>query len=204
MRDAVECSLGDLPELLRDLPKWHGWPVPWFAAWREAGPSVEAGPDFKAGISDAKFLQAQARHVCMICGRRLRPNQTSFFGNIAGAVSRVSYWPPAHAACAEWTLEHCPYMRSTEPGKNAGVSMVWVTRYWRIVKAPAGGRPYYELGVPQAVSWFIHGRSATRDEVLRAQELERGPLMFEAVRRGKTLYNLRRHRVQLERWLPAK
>jgi hypothetical protein len=194
-----EFARAAMPALIQALPVFEGAPVPWFAA------GAENGPDFAAGISDQKFERAKYQHVCVICGRRLRP-PVGFFGYVLTPMERAAFWPPAHVDCAAWSMRHCPFMRRVGE-RDPHVKMVWITRRWSTVPygaGPDGRRAWFLLGPPRGVEWYVGGRAATRAEVLYALRLElRGLEWGESGQYGR-VFGLGRRKRQLERWLPVR
>lgn len=162
------------PPRIARLPRDHAnRPVPWFVA------TVDGVPDFRVvranGIADAVRFG-----LCWLCGQRLGANAAFLLGSMC-AVNRVSPEPPSHRDCALYAVRACPFLTNPHMRRrttnlpedtvmpdgdmitrNPGVTALWLTRTWRM-------DPTYRLfdvGDPVTVSWWAHGREATRSEVL--------------------------------------
>ncbi|MBK3333519.1 hypothetical protein GA845_00540 [Burkholderia pseudomallei] len=151
----------------------RGYPVPYFVAW------VDGKPDFR--VSDGAKMQNCVRfHRCWLCGGMLGRYRAFVIGPMC-AVNRVSSEPPSHLNCALFAVHACPFLilpkairreantpegMTDPPGiflkRNPGVSLVWVTREYRVT--PCDGGVLFRLGEPSATLWYAHGRRATREE----------------------------------------
>lgn len=164
-----------MPPRIAKLPRWRAYPVPWFVQW------FDGKPDFR--VADAvKQDDATRFGLCWVCGERTGRNVAFVIGPMC-AINRVSAEPPCHTDCAVYSAMRCPFlatptMKRRERGlpadyvdpagvmcpRNPGVALVWGTRAYSTFRAPGGY--LYDIGEPTQVSWFAHGRPATRAEVL--------------------------------------
>jgi hypothetical protein len=98
------------------------------------------------------------------------------------SINRVSSEPPSHRDCAIYSAEHCPFLTipkmhrrenalpegNMDPAgvmirRNPGVTMVWITRSYRVEVDGPG--VLFRIGDPVEVLWYAEGRTATRAEV---------------------------------------
>jgi hypothetical protein len=166
------------PPRIARLPRNHaGFPVPWFVA------TIDGVPDFRVvranGIADAVRFG-----VCWLCGQRLGANAAFVLGSMC-TITRVAPEPPSHRDCATYAVRACPFLTNPHMRRrtsnlpddtvmpdgemitrNPGVTALWLTRTWRM-------DPTYRLfdvGDPVTVTWWAHGREATRGEVMASIE----------------------------------
>lgn len=154
----------------------RGLPVPWFVAW------IDGQPDFRI-VGPGRLRTAEQAGLCWICGQALGSRRASFVIGPMCAVNRVSSEPPSHHDCATYAAVACPFLANPERRRresrkpeaaqdpagtmirrNPGVALVWVSRTWKTF--PARGGLLWDVGEPETVAWYAHGRTATRDEVL--------------------------------------
>jgi hypothetical protein len=169
-----------LPEAMKALPvDRRGFPVPWFVEW------TDGVPDFRV-IAPGKLVAAVREHRCWVCGGKLGRLKVSVIGPMC-AVNRVSAEPPSHLPCARYSVQACPFlgnprMRRNErslpeerfvPGlmieRNPGVAALWASLHNSkpvdVSGAPIGnGGVLFQIGAPEHVEWWSHGRLATRAE----------------------------------------
>lgn len=182
---SVRSTLPPIPARMRSLPvDERGYPVPHFVAW------IEGKPDHR--IADpAKLVRAHKLKVCHLCGKPLGSFKAFVVGPMCG-INRISSDPPSHRECAEWAAVACRFLSrprakrrtATLPEgvehaagfaiqRNPGVTLVWVTKSYRVVKADGGIGGLFEMGEPTAVMFFaepyqvaLHpGRAATLEEI---------------------------------------
>jgi hypothetical protein len=169
---------------MRRLPlDRHGRPVPWFVHTDPATGEV----DFRV-VGEGKQRDAHRFDLCWICGTP-RGRHAAFVVGPMCAVNRVSAEPPSHLECATYSAQACPFLSTPSMtrrrrglgdldeatagvalDRNPGVALVWSSRSWMPFSVPAelGKRAagtLWDLGEPTAVSWYAHGRAATRAEV---------------------------------------
>lgn len=165
-----------MPDRVAALPRNRaGYPVPFFVA------TVDGEPDFRVTKTFA-HVACLADRRCWICGQRGGADLAAFTIGPMCAVNRITSEPPSHVECAEYAAKACPFL--SRPGmvrrerglpaartaagtmikRNPGVALVWVTHQWTTF--PQGNGLLFELGEPSAVSWWAHGRPATRSEVV--------------------------------------
>lgn len=192
MTHAVNTLRPELPELPRYIQRLpvdrRGYPVPWFVAW------IDGEPEFRVTKPNAA-TEAWTRDLCWVCGGKLGRFRVFAIGPMC-AVNRVSAEPPSHLDCATFSVKGCPFlvrphMRRrendlppgvVEPGghmirRNPGVMLLWVTTKPKIKRVDEGLFRFDPI--PESVSWWAHGRKATRQEVL--ESITSGlPLLREA------------------------
>lgn len=210
-------ELEALPERMKELPIDRGYPVPWFVDWVERdGVKV---PEFRA-MDPNKFVQAITLKLCWVCGQRLGSYLGFLIGPMCG-VNRVSSEPPSHVECAKWSARNCPFlsrphMERREMGKeypdvvpgagvpilrNPGVSLVWVTRDYKVFKDGKGGY-LLNIGHPIGLSFWAEGRHATRAEI--DESVRTGlPLLEEQCQNSSDKAALRRMTAEFQLLLPA-
>lgn len=172
----------DLPARMRKLPiDKRGYPVPWFVPWRDGLPLFPA-------MDGAKRGRAWRDRLCWVCGQRIGRVQAFVIGPMC-AVNRTSAEPPCHLECARFSAVHCPFLANPKMGRvgesykgqplekdtagimlerNPGVTLVWQTLRASVFADPSGGSFLFDIGKPHAVSWYAHGREATRAEILES------------------------------------
>lgn len=176
-------ELSPLPDHMKRLPiDKRGYPVPAF---------VETMPD---GSRDFRFMSRNhfqrciKEKVCWVCGQNLGAYIAFAIGPMC-AINRTTSEPACHRDCAEWSAQNCPFLsrphmvrredeltdesRKNVSGvmidRNPGVSLIWITKSYRIFKDETG-KPLIQVGDPEEVLWYAEGRPATRDEVLASIE----------------------------------
>jgi hypothetical protein len=220
-----------LPERMRKLPlSDKGFPVPWFVGWLdENSHEVERGqgtPDFRM-IGRDRLRKAWGSRVCWLCGEPLGRFQVLVVGPMC-VVNRTTSEPGSHLECARYAVKACPFlahprMRRNEvdqaaerlepPGihidHNPGVMALWTTRHIRPFNPAAGaagiGRPgtlFRFLDDPDdVVTWWCHGRAASRAEVQAA--MDKGLPHVRAVAEAEgALAEFEKMRAGAERFLP--
>lgn len=204
-------GLPALPPEMMNLPiDARGYPVPWFVAW------IDGKPDFRI-IDPAKKAKAIRFHRCWVCGEPLGRYRAFVIGPMC-AVNRVSSEPPSHLNCALFAVHACPFLilpkaerreahmpegSCDPPGifikRNPGVSLVWVTREYRISRHVDG--ELFRLGEPSATLWYANGRRATREEAQAS--IDSGlPILREAAAAENALPELERMIEAVEPLLP--
>lgn len=182
----------DLPPLTPRLAKLpvdeRGYPVPFFVQWvDEKNEPTDPGvgrPEFRM-MDGKKWARCVKEKLCWVCGEPLGIYMAFPIGPMC-SVNRVSSEPPSHLDCAQWSMKGCPFLSRpnmvrredelTEANKpnvagmmierNPGVMAIWVTRDYRVFKAPNGY--LLQIGDPFEVNWYTQGRAATREEVSKA------------------------------------
>lgn len=180
LRNMRRAGLPPIPFRMRSLPvDGRGYPVPFFIAW------IDGKPDHRVADPE-KFARAIRGKLCHLCGEPLDSMLTFIIGPMCG-INRVSADPPDHLDCARWAAAACPFLtrpnakrRSanlpeeatlSEHGlaRNPGVTLLWSTRSFELIKDPSGGY-LCRVGDPVSVEFLAEGRPATRDEVLASIE----------------------------------
>ena len=163
----------DAPPQIAALPlDVRGYPVPAFVPW------INGEPEFRA-VYPETAAWVHRKSLCWICGRPL-PGLKAFVIGPMCAVNRISSEPPSHLDCASFAATACPFLSRpmakrkpiegavAGPGqmieRNPGVTLVWLTRSYRIQREHNG--LLFRIGPPVAVQWYAEGREASRDEVM--------------------------------------
>ncbi len=176
--ETLRPELTKMPERIRALPVFRGYPVPWFVAYPN-GPDQD--PDFR--VADrGKWIQAVQQKLCWVCGQKLGAHLVFVLGPMCG-ISRTTSEPACHRECADWSVANCPFL--TRPGmrrrdanmpvgsaeapglpidRNPGVTFIWSTRSYKLFRAP-DMRYLIHVGDPIEVNCWREGRRATRAEV---------------------------------------
>jgi hypothetical protein len=146
-----------VPAQLRHLPlNSRGYPVPWFAAY----------PERVAVFDPAKRRRAIAERLCWICGRPLGQRIRWFVLDPAQAVTRVVQAPPSHPGCALFAVRTCPFIRTADyrcsDVEEHGPPSPGCFAVWRTDAYAVDGVGRVLIGAPETVTWFHHGRAATR------------------------------------------
>lgn len=208
-------ELPPLPPRFAALPidPVRGYPVPWFVAW------VDGKPDFRI-IDDRKRYTAVAEARCWLCGERMGAYKTFVIGPMC-AINRISSEPPSHLDCADFAARACPFLvrphaqrregnlpedHQEAPGnsikRNPGVSLVWTTRAYSIVRADQSW--LINVGEPSSVKWYREGRAATREEVLESVRTGYPELLKIAAAQGVAAINeLESRRAAAEKHYPT-
>lgn len=176
--EPLRTELTEIPDRIKALPVFRGYPVPWFVAYPN-GP--DADPEFR--VADAqKWVRAVKEKRCWVCGEQLGAWLVFVLGPMCG-ITRTTSEPACHKECALWSVYNCPFLsrphmvrrdgdlpEGTEdaPGcplkRNPGVTLLWRTRDFRLFRAQ-DRRALITVGEPVEVACFAEGRRATREEV---------------------------------------
>lgn len=183
-------ELPALPETMKALPVFRGYPVPWFVAW------VNGEPEFRA-MDAMKFRRAVQEGLCWVCGEPFTNRRRVFVIGPMCAVNRVSAEPPCHFSCAEFSAKGCPFLSRPQMVRrghddlegvtvqdghlahNPGVTLVWQTRVFDVF-TDSKGHPLVEFGDPDNWWWYKEGRSATREEILASIDIGKDKLLEAA------------------------
>jgi hypothetical protein len=171
-------ELAALPERIKALPVFRGYPVPWFVAYPN-GPDGE--PEFRTADSK-KWIAAVQQKLCWVCGQQLGSWLAFVLGPMCG-ITRTTSEPACHRECAEWSILNCPFLTRPHmirrednlpadaveaPGcplkRNPGVTLLWMTKSFRLFRAQ-DRRFLISVGDAIETGWFAEGRRATRAEV---------------------------------------
>lgn len=201
-----------LPMRMKSLPRdERGFPVPWFVQW------IDGKPEFRV-MDGHKYLSAIRDNRCWVCGEKLGITKVFVAGPMCG-INRTSAEPPSHIECARWSAKNCPFLSNPRmvrredevinkraPGhaltRNPGVAMLWVTRQYEVFN-DGRGNPLIQMGEPERVEWYAHGRDATLAEVQAS--IDSGLPNLEAIARTETggIEALREYVQRFQKWLPA-
>ena len=207
------------PPAVQKLPtNKAGYRVPWFVAY------IDDEPDFRV-VRPRGITLAHRHNLCWICGEGLSAYKTFVVGPMC-IINKVSAEPPSHRTCARYAAQVCPFlvrpsMRRRDVSdvedtvapagvmidRNPGVTALWTTKRYKPFVAPGGLEGVlFDIGDANAVEWWAHGRTATRQEVL--DSLESGmPLLEQACEQdddpvsSRTMLSLMR--LQAMRFVPA-
>lgn len=213
-------GLPPLTERIARLPlDERGYPIPFFVA------TLNGAPDFRFADPE-KLVACIKQKLCWVCGEPLGRWKVFGIGPMC-AITRTSSEPPSHLTCMLWSVKGCPFLsrpgmvrredETTEANKdnvagimidrNPGVTAVWITAGYKVFRDPQG-KPLFEVGEPDRVSWWSQGRPAMRAEVLAS--IESGlPRLVEACdgestpkRREEALADLAKRREGINKLLP--
>jgi hypothetical protein len=169
------------PKRMLDLPvDKRGYPVPYFVDW------IKGEPEFRA-MDRLKLARCMKHKLCWTCGKKLFDERVFVVGPMC-AVNRISAEPPNHRECAQYSAINCPFLSKPKmvrrrdglqlataeeaPGlmleRNPGVTLLWYTRSFLILKEPNG--VLFRMGRAFKVEWYAEGRQATREEILASIE----------------------------------
>ncbi len=174
---SVRSELPTLTSRMAALPvDERGYPIPFFVSW------IDGKPDFRL-VDPAKFRRCVKEKICWVCGQPMGTFKSFVIGPMC-AINRTSGDPPTHLDCALWSVKGCPFLTKpkmhrredelTESCKanvagemierNPGVTMVWTTKTYNLF--PDGnGKPLFEIGEPESITFWREGRTATRAEI---------------------------------------
>lgn len=167
-------ELTPLPERIERLPVHRGYPVPWFAVWKDGE------PDFR--VADGiKWAMAVKGERCWVCGQKLGANLAFVLGPMCG-ITRSTVEPACHRSCAEWSIQNCPFltrphmtrregglaeeaeMRGMPITRNPGVTLLWITHGFEVFQ-DQNGHGMIRVGEPQEVVFYAEGKIATRAQI---------------------------------------
>lgn len=207
---AIRATLPPIPGRMRGLPvDERGYPVPHFVAW------IDGKPDHRVA-DPAKLVLAHRLKLCHLCGQSLGSFKAFVVGPMCG-INRISSDPPSHRECAEWAAIACPFLSRPHAKRraallpdgvehaagfaiqrNPGVTLVWVTKSYRVVKAEGGIGGLFAMGEPTSVAFYAEGRPATREEIeesvrtglplLEQPAREEGPPALRALERATATF----------------
>lgn len=97
-----------LPERMKDLPQYKGYPIPFTTFMREDEGAPIQVPDFK--ITDtAKWAMCVNQKLCAICGQKL-DYWMWFIGGPLSRDNRLFFDMAMHEECAKYAAATCPYL----------------------------------------------------------------------------------------------
>lgn len=213
MEHVEPLKLPAMPPRIAKLPRnGRGYPVPFFVAW------INGAPDFRV-VRPETVRSCDEFKLCWICGEKLGAHACFAVGPMC-TVNRTSAEPPSHKDCAEFAVQACPFMlvpqkvrreddftraQNGAPGhmikRNPGVMALWFVKKWTKFSDGAGGQ-LYNIGEPEAVTWWREGRAATRAEV--QESVESGlPLLLNMCQTDSDRAALREATATAEKYLPA-
>jgi LAGLIDADG-like domain len=99
MTQQLHPGLEAVPDRLKKLPVYRGYPVPWFVDW------IGDVPEFRAMDGD-KWHLAINNKLCWVCGEQLGRFMTFVVGPMCG-INRTTSEPPCHLECAQWSVRNC-------------------------------------------------------------------------------------------------
>jgi hypothetical protein len=167
-----------IPDKMRHLPiDERGFPVPKFVPW------IDGKPEFRG--MDGRHLKECITHKrCWLCGQPLGVHMVFVIGPMC-AVNRNTSEPPCHHSCAMYAVQACPFltqpkMRRNEKDmpegdvaglmikRNPGVTVLWTTRSYKVVKDTGGAGVLFRIGDPEEIKYFSQGRQATHEEIMES------------------------------------
>lgn len=148
--------------MIADLSLEHrGYPVPWFALWKEGK------PDLRVADGD-KIPMALNHRLCWICGDALGELGVFVAGDLC-ALNRLAPEPPSHEDCARYAITTCPYLALTQSKRRVhGMTkdhskaykcqtfLLWATKDW--TATPSG---LVQMGDPVFVETYRGGQRIT-------------------------------------------
>jgi hypothetical protein len=210
VKHSVRATLPPLPPRIAKLPvDERGYPIPHFVAF------IDGKPDHRVA-DPAKLVRAHRLSVCHLCGQAMGAFKAFVVGPMCG-INRISSDPPSHRDCAEWAAIACPFLSRPNAKRrtallpdgvadaagfaiqrNPGVTLVWVTKSYRVVKAPGGIGGLFQMGDPTSVAFYAEGRVATVDEIeesittglplLEAPAVQEGPRAVRALEQATAVF----------------
>lgn len=204
---------------MHGLPKNSaGYPIPFFV---HRSPDDGGNPDFRI-MSPSAFQKAITWNLCWVCGTKMTTKEHTFVVGPMCLVNHVSAEPPCHRRCAEWSAIACPFLSNPKkvrrdanlpenygkPGgemieRNPGVAACVVMaspRHWGLMMTPTG--PVIRFAIPAEVTWWAHGRPATREEVQHS--IDTGLPILQAAAAQEGMEDALADGVAaMQRWLPA-
>lgn len=93
-----------IPDFLKHLPIYRGYPVPYFV------------PKDENGIYQLKYASAEkmnsclAYHKCCVCFKPLTKEDYWFISGPMGLQNQTDGHTPMHKCCAEYSLSICPHL----------------------------------------------------------------------------------------------
>jgi hypothetical protein len=211
----LNAAIKDIPlpvRMTRRPVSSRGFPVPWFVSFRNDD------WDF-VNLDPRKIVDAYHQQICWLCGDKLGQFKSFCIGPMC-SINRVTSEPAQHKECSEYAVRACPFlarpgMRRNDkaiemPGNiagihldhNPGACLIWTTKFYKPMQV--GDGVLFELGDPVSVSWWAHGRKATRAEIDAA--IAKGlPLLRKAAAlEGKdAMRDLDQYIARAEKLLPA-
>jgi hypothetical protein len=217
LEETIRPELTAMPIRIAALPRFRGYPVPWFVAYPN-GP--EGDPEFRVA-DGAKWMRAVKERICWVCGRHLGSWLAFVLGPMCG-ITRTTSEPACHRECAEWSMRNCPFLTRPQavrrtvnlpagtvdpPGhpldRNPGVTLLWMTRDYTLFHAADDEfRLLIRVGDPVEVRCLMEGRRATRKEVDESIAGGLPKLMALAEEEGaEAVAELERQVAEFETWL---
>jgi len=93
-----------IPDFLKHLPVYRGYPVPYFV------PKDENGVYQLKYASAEKMNSCLTYHKCCVCFKPLNKGDYWFISGPMGLQSQTDSHPPMHKCCAEYSLKVCPHL----------------------------------------------------------------------------------------------
>lgn len=212
----VRPELTRIPERMKTLPiDPRGYPIPFFVG------SLDGVRDFR--VTEAKSVVACIKKdLCWVCGQKLFREKVFVIGPMC-SINRISSEPPSHRECAVWSAVNCPFlarpyakrrpdgMPEWDQGthgaislrRNPGVTLVWYTRSFRMMKLPKG--ILWQVGEPFRWEWYAMGKTATRAQVVESIDSGYPLLLEQAAKDGPdAILELVRLRAISLRYIPTR
>ena len=97
-------SASNVPDFLKHLPVYRGYPVPYFV------PKDENGIYQLKYASQEKMNSCLKYQKCCVCFKPLSINDYWFISGPNGLRTQTDSHPPMHRCCAEYSLQICPHL----------------------------------------------------------------------------------------------
>ena len=93
-----------IPDFLKHLPTYRGYPVPYFV------PKDENGVYQLKYASQEKMNNCLKYQKCCVCFTPLQKGDYWFVSGPLGLQNKIDSHPPMHRRCAEYSLQVCPHL----------------------------------------------------------------------------------------------
>lgn len=112
-----QTSIIQIPDFLKHLPVYRGYPIPYFV------PKDENGVYQLKYASVEKMDNCLAYHKCCVCFKPLTKGDYWFISGPMGLQSQTDSHPPMHRRCAEYSLAVCPHLFFEKTHRTSDESM---------------------------------------------------------------------------------
>lgn len=121
--DTIElrADLPEVPKRMLKLPRFRGYPVPYFVTWWAPKPGTKTPDLTKArprgkGVPEFRIVDPNAgmkcakEGRCWVCGGKIFDSHFAYVAGPMCAVNRTSGEPPSHVECADFSARGCPFL----------------------------------------------------------------------------------------------
>jgi hypothetical protein len=193
MSELFRAELTPLPERMRHLRVFNGYPVPWFVPWKTDGT-----PEFRV-VTHERRDEALRTRSCWVCGDVLGRYLAFVLGPMCG-ITRTTSEPPCHRECAHWSVVNCPFLNGREkrrrddeltkqldlvgstPGfmipRQPNAVLIWVTKSFERFD-DGRGNWLLRVGSPLQLSCWSGGKRCATS-VVRASIESGFPTLYQA------------------------